>query len=167
MATAAARAALESANAGPGDVGAVIVATATPDQGLSVDRGPRAGGAGHAGRIRLRRVGGLQRLRLRALHRRRDDPHRPGPGRAGDRQRGVFPADGLDRSRYLRPVRRRRWRGVPAGRRGRRAGARHPLDPPACRGAARRSALHRWIGGTAGPAGSPAHEWARDLPPMP
>ena len=32
MATAAARAALENAQAGPGDVGAIIVATATPDQ---------------------------------------------------------------------------------------------------------------------------------------
>ena len=78
MGAKAAQAALDDAGAGPGDVDAVILATATPDQAFPATAVRVQARSRHHAGLRLRHVGRLQRLRLCPVARGCDDPRRPG-----------------------------------------------------------------------------------------
>ena len=77
---------------------------------LSIDRVHPAGKARRERRARIRRSGGLQRIRLRAVNGRSDDQERRGAQCAGGRRRNLFADPRLERSGNMRPVRRRRRR---------------------------------------------------------
>src|SRR6185503_12017785 len=95
-----------------------------PEHGL-----PAAGQARRQGQRRLRRAGGLQRLRLRARHRRRlHQERRPQEG-AGRRGGSVLAHPRLERPRHLRAV--RRWLRRRGAERCREAG--HPRQRAARR----------------------------------
>ena len=85
MGTAAARVALADAGAEPAEVDAIILATSTPDQAFPATALRVQAALGRDARIRLRHRRRMRRLHLRALRRRRDDPHRPVTRRAGHR----------------------------------------------------------------------------------
>ena len=157
MGTAAARAALADAGAEPAEVDAIILATSTPDQAFPATALRVQAALGRNARLRLRHRRRLRRLHLRALCRRRDDPHRPGARCAGHRQRGLLAHPELAGPRHLRAVRRRRRGGVPAGGHGQRQRPGHPLHPSARPGHARRHPLRRWRGR---PSGSPRPLWS-------
>ena len=119
-------------------------------------------------RLRLRPFGGVQRLHLRAVGGRRDDPHRPGARRAGDRLGSVLAHHELAGPRHLRAVRRRRRRGVPARRPGRRPGRRRPAScPPTCTATAGWATSSTSTARSAGPdrPGPPGDERPRGVPP--
>ena len=78
----------------------------------------RAGAAGRGPRGRHGREHGLHQLPLRAFHRQRDDPHRRGAQRRGDRRGGDLALHGLDQPQRGRALRRRRGRRGAAGDRG-------------------------------------------------
>ena len=80
-------------------------------------RRDEGGGVGRRGRLR--------RLPLRAAPGRRAHPVQQGGERPGHRRRDPVPVRGLDRPIDLRPLRRRRGRGRPAGHEGRPRDPRH------------------------------------------
>ena len=125
-------AALADAGAGPADVDAIILATPRPTRRFPATALRVQAALGVTRRLRLRPVGGLRRLHLRAVGRRQPDPRRPGARRAGDRQRGLFAHPELAGPRHLRAVRRRRRRGVPARRRGHGPAPIAASCPPIC-----------------------------------
>ncbi len=117
MATRAAQAALADAQAEAGEVDAIIVGTATPDEAFPSVAVRVQGALGIGGRsfgfdVSAACSGFIYALSVADAH----DPHGPDPQRPGDRLRSLFPHHELARPHHLRPVRGRGGGGVAARR---------------------------------------------------
>ena len=103
-------------------------------------------GSRHARRLRLRRPGGLRRLRLRRDHRRQVPEHGQRPARPRHRRRDLLANPRLGGPHHLRAVRRRgrRHRAGGARRGGHDRRSRRAHREPALRRAPPGQALRRW-----------------------
>ena len=160
------QAALADAGATAADVDAIILATATPDQAFPATalRVQAALGIrrGFGFDVSAACSGFVYALSVADAH----DPHRAGPRRPGDRQRGLFPHPELDRPRHLRPVRRRRRRRLPPAAARQRDGDRGILSTHLHADGTLGDILY--VDGAVGPARQarpPRDERPRGLPP--
>jgi hypothetical protein len=102
----------------PDDIDLIIVATSTPGQHLSGDRGEHPEPARHAPWLRLRRPGGLHRFRLCVERRPTPISAAALPARPRHRRGDLLAHPRLDRPHDLRALRRRRRRDRARGSRG-------------------------------------------------
>ena len=109
----ASRAALAAAGIDPADVDLIIVATTTPDMVFPSTACILQAKLGAQGRGRIRRAGGVLRIRLRPGIGQPDARQRHGAQRPRRRRRDLLANSRLVGAWHLRAVRRRRRRGRP------------------------------------------------------